>query len=145
MARTLQVTFDALDPPALAEFWRAALGYVEPPPPDGFESWEHWALDMEIPEESWDDARAIEDPDGDGPRIFIQRVPESKTAKNRVHLDVTVSERSSSNDERRAAIDAEVERLIGLGAAHVADFDQADAQGIWTVMTDPEGNEFCVQ
>jgi hypothetical protein len=90
MSNSLQVTFDAGDPPSLADFWAVALGYVIQPPPEGFDSWDGWAREMEIPEENWDDARALVDPDGGGPRLFFQRVPEGKSAKNRVHLDVNV-------------------------------------------------------
>jgi hypothetical protein len=88
VSATVQVTFDAADPAALAAFWAGALGYVADPPPEGFASWEAWATDQGIPEERWNDASAIVDPDGAGPRIFFQKVPEGKAAKNRVHLDV---------------------------------------------------------
>ncbi|MEN8040865.1 MAG: VOC family protein [Actinomycetota bacterium] len=144
MARTFQVTFDAQDPGRLAEFWQGALGYAAQSPPDGFDSWENWARAKEIPEERWNDAAAAVDPDGKGPRIFIQKVPESKTSKNRVHLDIDVTERGSTPEQRRAAIDAEVLRLVGLGATRGEDFDLAETQGVWTVMQDPEGNEFCI-
>jgi hypothetical protein len=90
VARGIQVVFDANDPERLAGFWASALGYVAQPPPEGFASWDDWARDAGIPEENWNDARALVDPDGAGPRLFFQRVPEAKTAKNRVHLDVDV-------------------------------------------------------
>ena len=76
-----QVTFDANDPAGLADFWALALGYEIQPPPRGFDSWDDWATGMGIPEENWNDARALVDPTGEGPRIFFQRVPEGKTAK----------------------------------------------------------------
>ncbi|MDH3540988.1 MAG: VOC family protein, partial [Acidimicrobiia bacterium] len=63
MATPIQVVFDANDPVSLAEFWALALGYVIQPPPEGFDSWDDWARAMEIPEENWNDARAIVDPD----------------------------------------------------------------------------------
>jgi Glyoxalase-like domain len=143
VAHDFQVTFDAADPATVAEFWAAALGYILQPPPDGFESWEAFADSVGIPEEERDRLAAVVDPDGDGPRILFQKVPEGKTVKNRVHLDVNVTERGLPDDERRAAIDAEVERLIGLGASKLAEFN--DPTGMWTVMQDVEGNEFCVQ
>ena len=91
MATKIQLVFDAADPRALGEFWKAALGYRTPAPPEGFDDWDEWARAQGIPEESWNDANAIEDPDGVGPRIFIQRVPEVKVAKNRLHIDIAAS------------------------------------------------------
>ena len=135
--------FDAHDPARLAEFWAEALGYVMQPPPSGFESWEDWASAMGIPEENWNDAAAIVDPDEAGPRVFIQRVPEGKTAKNRVHLDVHVSGGPEAPvDERRRDIGAEVDRLTSLGASVLGPIEERGEY--WVVMHDPEGNEFCV-
>jgi hypothetical protein len=91
MAIKVQVTFDAADPPALAAFWEELIGYVEQAPPEGFDSWESWAVANDLPRERWDDYAARVDPDGVGPRLYFQRVPEPKTAKNRVHLDLAVS------------------------------------------------------
>jgi hypothetical protein len=143
MAHTFQVTFDAADPMAVAEFWAAALGYIVQPPPEGFESWEAFADAVGIPEEDRDNLAAVVDPDGTGPRILFQKVPEGKTVKNRVHLDVNITEPGTAPEHQRAAIDAEVERFLALGATRLDDFD--DATGTWTVMQDIEGNEFCVQ
>lgn len=130
MAIGIQVTMDAADPGKLAAFWAEALGYEVQPPPPGFESWEDFAIKNNIPYESLNDYSAIIDPDGTGPRVFFQRVPEGKTAKNRVHLDVN------------AGLDA-VERLVALGATKLKEFN--DGKGHWVTMLDPEGNEFCVQ
>jgi hypothetical protein len=143
MARSFQITFDARDPAALADFWAAALGYVLQPPPEGFDSWEAFAEATGIPPQARDQLAAAVDPDGAGPRILVQKVPEAKVAKNRCHLDVTVTSRSMQADERRAAIDAEADRLAALGATRLGDFEEAI--GMWTVMQDPEGNEFCLQ
>lgn len=77
------------------------------------------------------------------PRLLFLRAPESKTAKNRVHLDVDMADRATSPQQRRPAVDVEVARLVALGATKIADFD--DPKGVWTVIRDPEGNEFCVQ
>ena len=144
MSHSFQVTFDALDPERLAEFWMAALGYVTQPPPPGFESWDSWAEAVGIPEENWNDARALVDPDGDGPRLFLQRVPEEKTAKNRVHLDVNVGGGHSVElEDRMAAVNEHAARLAGLGAIKIQVFEQRGEY--WVVMQDPEGNEFCVQ
>lgn len=91
MARAMQVTVDAGDPAAQAEFWAFALDYVVQPPPEGFTSWEQFAAHIAMPRERWNDLSAMVDPAGEGPRMLFQRVPERKTAKNRVHLDITVS------------------------------------------------------
>ena len=142
MSRSFQVTFDALDTAALAAFWGEALGYVLQPPPDGFDSWDAFADAVGIPEEDRDQLASVVDPDGGGPRILIQKVPESKTAKNRCHLDIVLTDRSMESAERKAAIEAEAERLVALGATRGESFDEAI--GTWTVMHDPEGNEFCL-
>jgi hypothetical protein len=144
MTVRFQVTFDAADPRRLAGFWQRALGYTEQDPQVGYASWEQWASAMEIPEERWDDTTALVDPEGVLPRLFFQRVPEPKSAKNRVHLDVNVGGGREVGDlERRARVDAAVERLIGLGASKQRDYDEPGQR--WVVMQDPEGNEFCLQ
>jgi hypothetical protein len=138
------VTFDAHDPARLADFWSTALGYIIQPPPEGFESWDDWATAMGIPEENWNDARALVDPDGDRPRIFFQRVPEGKAAKNRVHLDVNVGGGPGSPpEERRRLVDEAVEALVAAGATIAGPVEQRGEY--WVVLGDPEGNEFCVQ
>ena len=144
MSMSFQVTFDALDPPSLADFWARALGYVIQPPPAGYESWDDWARDVGIPESEWDRARALVDPDGSGPRVFFQKVPEGKAAKNRVHLDVSAGGGPGVERETRiSAVEAHVDTLLDAGATFVERFDTD--QGYWVVMQDPEGNEFCVQ
>lgn len=143
MPINLQIVFDAADPAALAAFWCGAIGYEPQPPPQGFETWEDWARDAGIPEDRWNDAAAIVDPAGVGPRIFIQRVPEPKRAKNRMHLDIGVSGGPATPlGERRSAVDMAVERLTDAGATIVEPIQQRDEY--WVVMQDPEGNEFCV-
>jgi hypothetical protein len=142
MAHTFQVTFDSADPATHSAFWAEALGYGQEPPPPGFASWEDWARDFAIPQEEWGDTAAIVDPDGAGPRMLFLRVPEPKTAKNRMHLDINITDRGSTPEERRIQVDAETERLASLGATKVSSFDES--KGVWTVMLDPEGNEFCV-
>ena len=142
MSRSFQVTFDAHNTGALAEFWAEVLGYILEPPPEGFDSWDAFADTVGIPDEDRDQLAAVVDPEGAGPRILIQKVPEPKTAKNRCHLDVVVADRSREPAERKAAIEAEADRLVGLGATRGESFDEAI--GTWTVMQDPEGNEFCL-
>lgn len=144
MSHGVQVTFDASDPAGLAEFWMAVLGYIIQPPPEGFTSWDTWARAMEIPEEEWNDARAIVDPDGVGPRVLFQRVPEGKTAKNRVHLDVNAGGGHHVEREHKvAAVEAHVAQLLDTGGTFLERFDREHEY--WVVMQDPEGNEFCVQ
>jgi hypothetical protein len=141
MATTFQVTFDAADPGALAAFWAAVLGYIVQPPPEGFDSWDDWAREQGIPQENWNDNAAIVDPEAAGPRIFFQRVPEGKTAKNRVHLDVR-SAPGLDADARWQRLRAECERLIGLGATKLYELEERGQ--FWITMADPEGNEFCL-
>jgi hypothetical protein len=144
MPTSIQIVFDANDPARLADFWALTLGYIIQPPPAGFGSWDDWAQSMGIPEENWNDARALVDPDGAGPRLFFQKVPEGKTAKNRVHLDVNAGGgHETPADERRIRVDAEVERLIAAGASLIGPMEQRG--DYWVVLGDPEGNEFCVQ
>ena len=82
------------------------------------------------------------DPDGAGPRLFFQKVPEAKVAKNRVHLDVNVGA-GLEGEERTARVNAEAERAAGLGAT-VQRVAQERGE-FWVVMQDPDGNEFCLQ
>lgn len=110
------LTFDCADPMKVATFWAAALGYeidTDPSDPD-------------------DDGALIRDPAG-GPRgMYFQRVPEAKTAKNRVHLDLRPD----------GSMAEEVERLKGLGASVRGYIEEGGS--FWTQMRDVEGNEFCV-
>jgi hypothetical protein len=99
---------------------------------------------MGVPESEWGSASAVIDPEGKGARIFFQRVPEPKSVKNRVHLDVSVGGgHATPMEERRARVDAEAERLVSLGATRVSGMEKMGEH--WVVMHDPEGNEFCLQ
>lgn len=140
-ARTFQVTFDAADPRRLGEFWIAALGYAEEAPPEGFDGWPAALTAWGLPPERHNDAYAIVDPSGSGPRIFIQKVPEPKTAKNRVHLDIRVSG-IRGNEGKTSALSAEAERLAALGGTRVEEIH--NDLDHFVVMQDPEGNEFCL-
>ncbi|GAC1528290.1 MAG: VOC family protein [Chloroflexota bacterium] len=143
MATRLQVVIDCGDPARLAAFWADAIHYKMQDPPDGYESWEAWLREHDIPRERWNDASAIVDPDGAGPRIFFQHVPETKTVKNRMHLDLNQATHGTPLDERRRLVDHEVERLQHLGARELG---RREERGEYFVtMADPEGNEFCVQ
>jgi catechol 2,3-dioxygenase-like lactoylglutathione lyase family enzyme len=142
--RQVQVTFDAADPAALSRFWAEVLGYQldEPPPPHA--TWEEALEAFGVPEHLRNSASAVHDPPGAGPRVFFQQVPEGKTAKNRVHLDVRAAP-GLEGDARMAALEAECERLEALGATRSQRFepDPPMSHG-FIVMHDPEGNEFCL-
>jgi hypothetical protein len=87
----------------------------------------------------------VEDPDEVGPRLYFQKVPEGKVAKNRVHLDLNVGGGASVPlEERRRRVDAEVARLKALGATDERGAIEKRGE-YWVRMNDPEGNEFCVQ
>jgi len=140
MTRKVQVTFDAVDPHELAAWWSELLGYEV----ENADEIVPWLLEGGVIGEGdvlrkdghlfFADAVAASDPERNGPRFYFQRVPESKVAKNRVHLDVPV------NDE---ALDNAVSRLVGRGAQFV-EFGEHPGHR-WAVMRDPEGNEFCLQ
>ena len=145
MAVGIQVTFDAADAEALGRFWAEVLGYVPQPPPDGHATWEAFLESVGVPEDQRHDAFALLDPDGVRPRLLFQRVPEGKTAKNRVHLDVNVAE-DVPRPERAAAVRARADELVRLGATQLAVFEGEEGpDSFWIVMADPEGNEFCLQ
>jgi catechol 2,3-dioxygenase-like lactoylglutathione lyase family enzyme len=118
-ARIRHITFDCADPLALARFWTQVTGYQEDPE------------DPNLPEHT---EALLVAPDGQADLLFVT-VPEGKTVKNRVHLDLQPTDRTR---------DEEVDRLLGLGAALFADHRRPDGTG-WAVLTDPEGNEFCVE
>jgi hypothetical protein len=152
MVREIQITFDANDPASLSTFWRDVLGYVHPAPPgvelaegaDPLAAWDEFLAGMGVPESQRNARSALEDPDGAGPRIFFQQVPEEKVTKNRVHLDVRAAP-GLEGDARMAALEAECDRLVALGASLVRRIDPRppmDAGHL--VMADPEGNEFCL-
>ena len=144
MARDVQITFDCADPAGLAAFWAEALGYQVQDPPAGFASWEQALEAMGVPPESRNDASAVVDPEGSGPRLFFQRVPERKQAKNRVHIDVRAAP-GLEGDARMAALEAEAERLVSRGANRLRRYEPAPPLNAGhIVMADPEGNEFCL-
>jgi hypothetical protein len=117
---------DAADPQALGSFWAFALGYVKEP---GFDE---------------PDNASIIDPEGRGPAIGFLRVPEAKTAKNRMHIDIRVAgDGPWDMAEREQLIRAKVPELQAVGARIVREEFDGLVLG-HVVMEDPEGNEFCV-
>ena len=140
--RIKAVTVDAHDPNRLAEFWAFALGYVLQPPPQGFETWEAFADALNLSTEERERYGAVVDPHGIGPRILFQRVPEGKVIKNRWHLDIDVVDPSLPEDRHDDDREAKIAALVERGATEIERFDEP--VGRWAVMTDPEGNEFCV-
>jgi hypothetical protein len=139
-----QLVIDCSDPDRLARFWAQALHYELEPAPDGFDSWDDYYRDLGVGEEDLGIGQdSITDPRGEGPRIWFQRVPEGKTAKNRLHLDISAGGgRSVPVEVRRARVDAEAQRLVGLGATLVRAQGEPALDRYAVAMTDPEGNEF---
>ena len=76
MYSKIQIVFDAAEPERLAEFWELALGYVVEPPPEGFVSWEAFGRSIGMPESDFGAQASRIDPEGAGPRLYFQRVPE---------------------------------------------------------------------
>ncbi len=145
MTRDVQITFDCADPAAVAAFWAEALGYQVQPPPPGFDSWDAALEAMGVPRDKWNSRSAILPLEGTHPRIFFQQVPEGKTVKNRVHLDVRAAP-GLEGEDRMSALEAEATRLEGLGAtrAYRVEPDRAAMEAGFITMRDPEGNEFCL-
>ncbi len=140
-----QVTLDCSDPHVLADWWAAALGWaVEPSDEDFIRRMiaQGYATEDDTTRHRdtlvWKVGAAIRNPDGPmtgpgGRRILFQWVPEPKTVKNRMHLDVRVGPDN---------VEAEAERLIAAGATFLHR-GQEGPNG-WITLADPEGNEFCI-
>lgn len=126
MARIRDIVIDCRHPASVARFWAAMLDGYAVAPYDDEELARLGDMGVYDPE---DDPTVLVEADGGAlPRFFFQRVPEPKAVKNRVHLDLGADDPAG-----------EVTRLVGLGARVLDDLDE------WTVLADPEGNEFCVQ
>ena len=113
MPPLVSLTLDANDIARLVEFWCAALGYKV-----------DWSFEA---------FAGLSPTSGEGPVLLVQRVPEHKGAKNRLHFDV------HSED-----FEAHAEQLVELGATRISPEVQEYGPARWIVMNDPEGNEFCV-
>ena len=145
MAYPVQIVIACADPAGLAGFWTQVLGYVEQPPPDGFETWEEFADQVGIPEENRNDISAVVDPDGSGPRILFERY-DGGAPNQRVHFDVNVigSHAELTADERGTRLGAERARIEDLGGSFKREASGMAGE-VWIEMYDPEGNWFCVQ
>ncbi|MFE2925502.1 VOC family protein [Streptomyces goshikiensis] len=141
MIKKFQVTFDCAEPERVARFWCEVLGYVVPPPPEGFATWDDY--NGSLPPERRGAWSVCMDPAGEGPRMYFQRVPEGKVAKNRMHLDVRAGT-GLVGEERLATLDAERARLVALGAVHVRTLVADEENESCILMQDVEGNEFCL-
>ncbi|MGH3926055.1 MAG: VOC family protein [Pseudonocardiaceae bacterium] len=146
MATRIQVVFDCADPDLLTRFWALALGYRIEDPPAGFEDWRSYWAHIGLPgDELVDSGDSIVDPDGVGPRIWFQVVPEGKVVKNRVHLDIDVSGgRAVPLEVRRQRVLAEADRLVEAGATRLRLLEQEGLDHFGVVLHDPERNEFCL-
>ena len=144
MSKEVQITFDCGDPDGLCRFWVDVLDYQLQPPPPGFDSWEVFLDSVGVPADQRNSRSAAVPKQGEGPRLFFQRVPEGKSAKNRVHLDVRAAP-GVAREDRMAALQVEADRLVALGAAQLrrVEPDGGMETGFIT-MADPEGNEFCL-
>lgn len=144
MGVDFQLCIDCAEPDVLARFWAEALGYVLEPPPEGYPDWDDYWRSVGVPEdELGTGADSIVDPDGAGPRVMFLIVPEGKTIKNRVHLDIRASGgRTVPIDLRRDRVNAEAERLVALGATVVGVLETEGIDHYAMAMRDPEGNEF---
>ena len=140
MAYDVQIAIDCSSPHSLADWWAQAMGWEVEPQDEAFirrmVDEGHATEDQTTRHRGslvWAGGAAIRSPDPGRPRILFQTAPETKTVKNRVHLDVRVG-----NDER----ENEVARLIGMGATELWRASQGPTW--WVTLADPEGNEFCV-
>ena len=140
MAFDFQVTFDSSAPHELADWWAEVLGWQVEPQDEAFIRRmvdEGHASEADAAHHKgalvWATGSAIRSPDPGRPRVLFQTVPEPKTVKNRIHLDVRVG------PERR---EAEIARLLTLGATELWRASQGPHE--WATLADPEGNEFCV-
>ena len=118
VSRISHTTIDCRDAYALSEWWKSVIGYTDVP---------------DDPNEPGHELCMIVDPESGHQLLFIE-VPDTKSVKNRLHVDLAPT---------NASRDDEVGRIRGLGAEQLADLRRPDGTG-WVVLADPEGNEFCV-
>jgi hypothetical protein len=146
MSVRFQIVIDCHEPRRLVQFWGSALRYRPEPPPQGFAGWREYWTTIGLPEEEIRDVtspESIDDPNGEGPRIWFHAVPETKSCKNRLHFDLRAS---GSHDlplvTRKAQVEAEAARVVGLGATRLETLFEEGTDHYAVAMADPEGNEF---
>ncbi|WP_420037499.1 VOC family protein [Streptomyces sp. cg28] len=150
MEMTVQLTIDCSDPQRMVAFWAEALGYVPEPPPSGHATWRaYWVSigvpEAELPAGAGDVPESIVDPEGRGPRVWFQQVPEPKADKNRWHFDLKVGGgRDVPLAVRAQRVKATVDRLVKAGATVLQTKDEPDTGSYVVALQDPEGNEFDV-
>jgi len=115
----LVIVIDCSDLDGAARFWGGVLGYEASPPGDGPAGSERY--------------RGLQPGNGVGIDVLLQRVPDVKSQKNRLHLDL-----------RTPDLDTEVRRVLGLGASLLTSAPVAEDGWLWHILADPDGNEFCV-
>jgi hypothetical protein len=150
---TFQLTIDSQAPARLVQFWCLALGYQPAPPPEGFSSWNGWYRSVGVPEDELapdgEEADRIIDPTGVGPKIWFQPVPEPKTVKNRLHLDLDIGWAADGTRlpyaERRVRVRAKADELIEAGATELRSQEEPEWDRYYVVLADPEDNEFCLR
>jgi len=144
MAVSYQLVIDCASPEPLARFWAEALHYVIASPPAGFESWDDFYRSIGVSEDELGiGADRIEDPKGEGPDIWFQVVPEQKSIKNRLHIDLHASGgRGLPLVTRRERVEAEAARLVALGATRKQAIVEEGLDHYAVALSDPEGNEF---
>ena len=138
MLTRVDLTLDCANPQLLAAFWKTAAGYVDEPPPPTFATREDWLAQHDDELDAGIDAAWLHDPTGVAPTLSLMQVPERKTTKDRLHLDLRVSGEGTPQ-QRWSRVMTEVARLAAAGAATVQEFIEHHV-----VMADPGGNEFCV-
>lgn len=144
----LTIDYEGVDPGRLVCFWALALGYVPAPPPEGSATWTEHYRKVGVPEDDLpegDGCDRLVDPAGVAPPIWFQPVPEGKTIKNRLHLDLLVGGgRAVAMADRRQRVDTAVAPLLAAGAAITGTMDDPAYDHYAVLLRDPMGNEFCV-
>jgi len=144
MASLGNVVFYADDPQTLAHFWADVFGY---PHSEWGDPLRQELLDAGLTETDLAARAVAEDPEGNGPRLYFHRADGPKSGRNRLHIDVTVTQGAGAAGTAADVLDGEKDRLVALGAEAVRLIDQT--WGPWPErywqMRDPEGNEFCLQ
>src|SRR6478752_3083077 len=126
MLTRVDLTLDCADPAALAAFWKTAAGYVDEPPPPPFSTREEWLAQFDDEDDDTGGAW-LHDPTGVAPRLCLLQVPEPKTAKNRLHLDLRVSGVGTPEQKwSRVGVAMNQLPLAGFAAVHLRDSEGQD-------------------